>query len=1034
GAISAANTANTAGKTFSIGVCPATYNESISWPNSTAGNTYSALLIRGLGASDSHDDFDQVYWSTNQAGVSPIELDATNPVGMQIENIVFNAVGGQPAIDWSAGINLSGHAINCEFRDPVEMETAGFWFHHCLFSADFDGEDSDDVFFIDCKFGTNAGIDLSSDTFSGVTVIGCDFVGGTSPKIQLTAGAVMNIIGNTFTGSNVNDCISIDTDTTVSQVHDIVISGNLFTYRMATNGALIRLTSDTGVSAGEIWNVGITGNTFTDLFTSGQSATTAWVKITGNANNKIFGIIVADNTFGANSSQGDTIEDRSGWTVLADYLERSVLGPNTLVGKVKYEVTNGANNLIIPASADDNGPGDSGALPTDEHNLLDGSSHPDTAADALTRGSLIAGNATPAWDELLIGGSARLLQSDGSDPSWIAVSGDITIAAGGAVTVAGTHSGSAHHTETHVPESHTGQGATAAELETLTDTSNADSLHKHDHGVLDGRSDDDHSQYPLLAGRSGGQTLIGGTGNTQDLTLQSTAGAIRGSVFLGSSSVFELTESTGGLQLPTTGVNAGILIGGDGLIYRSAPNILRTPDSLTVDSDLKVSGSLNLDADSTLTISSGSVTATGSYHTIAGESGADDNLDLIVGGVDGDLLILRPSSDAVTITVRHNQNAANANNILLSTNSAATLDDEDDVLVLLYDAGLDTNGAWIEVVRNNPNTAVDHGVIAGLGDDDHTQYILHSLAGAASDFLVASGANTFVKKTLAETGAILEGDIVHDNLQSIPANDHIDHTGVTLTAGSGIAGGGDISSSISFDLDINSLAAAVIAAGDFVPFWDITATATNKKITFANFEGTLSHDNLADFTGDEHFTQANITTVGTISSGTWQGTTVAINQGGTGQTTAQAAIDALSAVSGATNEHVLTKDTGTGNAKWKAAAGGGVHTILDGSTHSDSVADGVTRGSIIYGNATPKWDELVVGGADTFLGSDGTDVSYRTKTQVLTSLNVADGADVTGSNAPQAHKDSHDPNDGGDALDTANAAEISVVVGAGTGT
>ncbi len=32
------------------------------------------------------------------------------------------------------------------------------------------------------------------------------------------------------------------------------------------------------------------------------------------------------------------------------------------------------------------------------------------------------------------------------------------------------------------------------------------------------------------------------------------------------------------------------------------------------------------------------------------------------------------------------------------------------------------------------------------------------------------------------------------------------------------------------------------------------------------------------------------------------------------------------------------------------------------------------------------------------------------------------------------HKDRHDPNDGDDALDTANAAEISVVVGAGTGT
>lgn len=47
---------------------------------------------------------------------------------------------------------------------------------------------------------------------------------------------------------------------------------------------------------------------------------------------------------------------------------------------------------------------------------------------------------------------------------------------------------------------------------------------------------------------------------------------------------------------------------------------------------------------------------------------------------------------------------------------------------------------------------------------------------------------------------------------------------------------------------------------------------------------------------------------------------------------------------------------------------------------------------------------------------------------------IAAGADVTGSNAPQAHKDSHDPNDGSDPLDTANAAEISAVIAAGTGT
>jgi len=53
------------------------------------------------------------------------------------------------------------------------------------------------------------------------------------------------------------------------------------------------------------------------------------------------------------------------------------------------------------------------------------------------------------------------------------------------------------------------------------------------------------------------------------------------------------------------------------------------------------------------------------------------------------------------------------------------------------------------------------------------------------------------------------------------------------------------------------------------------------------------------------------------------GTDVAIADGGTGAGTAQTAINALTAVSGATNEHVLTKDTSTGNAVFKAAAGGG---------------------------------------------------------------------------------------------------------------
>ncbi len=76
--------------------------------------------------------------------------------------------------------------------------------------------------------------------------------------------------------------------------------------------------------------------------------------------------------------------------------------------------------------------------------------------------------------------------------------------------------------------------------------------------------------------------------------------------------------------------------------------------------------------------------------------------------------------------------------------------------------------------------------------------------------------------------------------------------------------------------------------------------------------------------------------------------------------------------------------------------------------------------------ATASSDTVFYSSTDNF-------IRKNTKTGMLASLNVADGADVTGDNAPQAHKDSHDPEDGSDALDCAAPLEISVVVAAGEG-
>jgi len=96
----------------------------------------------------------------------------------------------------------------------------------------------------------------------------------------------------------------------------------------------------------------------------------------------------------------------------------------------------------------------------------------------------------------------------------------------------------------------------------------------------------------------------------------------------------------------------------------------------------------------------------------------------------------------------------------------------------------------------------------------------------------------------------------HDSFADFVANEHIDHTSVTLTAGSGLTGGGDISASRSLSLSHLGLEDLVDPNADRIMFWDDGETAlkwlavsTGLSISATNIttnDGEIVHDNLSD--------------------------------------------------------------------------------------------------------------------------------------------------------------------------------------------
>ena len=257
-------------------------------------------------------------------------------------------------------------------------------------------------------------------------------------------------------------------------------------------------------------------------------------------------------------------------------------------------------------------------------------------------------------------------------------------------------------------------------------------------------------------------------------------------------------------------------------------------------------------------------------------------------------------------------------------------------------------------LTNTTGTPTADGEIVGLGSastitlSETTPKILIRKSNGTYDLWVEyGGSGTAAASEL--TGTILANNVVTSSLTTVGTITGGTWTGTAVAdtyLGTGInankiADGTVTSAEFQYLGDVTSLVQAQIDAKQATLTFGIadtnkvqidgsgTSTGQYSKFTTTGVIGAsaatqktdLSLNNVENTALSTWAGTSNVVTLGTVTTGTWTGTDVAIADGGTGAGTAQTAIDALTAVSGATNEYVLTKDTSTGNALWKASGG-----------------------------------------------------------------------------------------------------------------
>jgi hypothetical protein len=313
----------------------------------------------------------------------------------------------------------------------------------------------------------------------------------------------------------------------------------------------------------------------------------------------------------------------------------------------------------------------------------------------------------------------------------------------------------------------------------------------------------------------------------------------------------------------------------------------------------------------------------------------------------------------------------------------------------LASVGTITSGTW-----NGTSIAIAHG---GTGQTTAAAaFNALSPITTTGDLIYSSSGTTNSRLGIGSTGQVLTV-VSGVPAWAAPATDGtvtsvglVDSTGLFTITGSPVTTSGSLTLSAFASQSQNAFLAGPSSGGAgaasfrAIAVADIPTLNQNTTGTAANVTGS-SNSTLTTLSGLT--TASSLASIGTITSGTWNGTTIAIAHGGTGQTTASAAFNALSPI------------TATGD----LIVGNGTNSATNLAIGSNGYVLTVSGGTAVWAansNApTTSYYQGYTGGSGTGANSfQTTSSSYATLTSTNTqSLNtvVSNGITVAaaGSNA-----------------------------------